>query len=76
MKKIIQLALILLFIGFGAAAIAQAPIPPPPPSGNGNTTNQTAGGGAPLGSGLSFLLAMASVHAGRKWMLHNSRQKV
>jgi len=51
-------ALLIVFMGFSSLVIkSQGPgDPPPPPSGHGNDYNYQNGGGAPLGSGLFFMM--------------------
>jgi hypothetical protein len=46
---------------------AQNGDPPPPPSQHGETGNQPAGGGAPIGEGLTILTLLGTAWAGRKW---------
>jgi hypothetical protein len=66
MKKIlIALIFATVFTLAGNALLAQG-APPPPPSGHGSGTNQPAGGGAPVGSGIVILLALGGVYGTRK----------
>ena len=47
------------------SVFAQTPPPPPDNPSNGGT-NGPVGGGAPIGSGLVFLMAMAGAWGGKK----------
>jgi hypothetical protein len=40
--------------------------PPPPPESHGTNSNQSPGGGAPIGSGLSILLGLVAAYGGKK----------
>jgi hypothetical protein len=66
MKKII---IVLIFTSFitlaGNEILAQGP-PPPHSGGHGSGLNQPAGGGAPIGSGIGFLLALGGAYGARK----------
>jgi len=61
MKKILAFTAILMISGF--SLLAQAP-PPPPAEANGS--GGPVGGGAPIGSGLILLIAMAAGYGGNK----------
>ncbi len=61
MKKILAITAILMISGF--SLLAQAP-PSPPPNAGGN--GGPVGGGAPIGSGLILLIAMAAGYGGNK----------
>ena len=67
MKKLIQILFLSLFLTLGIQQIqAQTASPPPPPSGTGASGNSTAGGGAPIGSGLFILLGLAGAYGAFK----------
>jgi hypothetical protein len=73
MKKII--VQVILFIGLSLSSmVLLAQGPPPPPGDHGETTNQDAGGNAPIGGGLGILLALGAAYGGRKiykaWQQH------
>jgi hypothetical protein len=73
MKKIIvQLVLVIGLSLSSMTLLAQGP--PPPPGDHGETTNQDAGGSAPIGGGLGILLALGAAYGGRKiykaWQQH------
>lgn len=73
-KKIIQLMLIAGITFATFAVNAQSP-PPPPAGGHGQNTNQpNNGGGAPIGSGLTILLALGAGYGGKK--LYDARKKI
>ena len=61
MKKILTLTAILMISGF--SLLAQAP-PTPPENAGGN--GGPVGGGAPIGSGVVLLIAMAAGYGGKK----------
>jgi len=63
MKKILAITAILMISGF--SLLAQAPPPPPNDPSNGGTGGPV-GGGAPIGSGLVLLIAMAAGYGGKK----------
>ena len=42
----------------------------PPPNSHGQTTDQAAGGGAPIGGGLFILLGLGAAYGGKKWYDH------
>ena len=67
MKKILTLTAILMISGF--SLLAQAP-PAPPENAGGN--GGPVGGGAPIGSGLVLLIAMAAGYGGKK--VYNARK--
>lgn len=62
MKK---LNLLLIGLVFSMTVYSQGP-PPPPPSEHGQTGDQRSGGGAPIGSGLTILLGLGIIYAGKK----------
>ncbi len=45
---------------------ANAQTVPPPPDAHGQTTDQVAGGSAPIGGGLFILLGLGIAYGGRK----------
>ena len=58
-------ALILLgFMTIAQISLAQAPTPPSGDKGSNN--NGVPGGGAPIGSGMVLLIAMAAGYGGKK----------
>jgi len=61
MKKILAIAAFLMISGF--SLLAQAP-PTPPENASGN--GGPVGGGAPIGSGVVLLIAMAAGYGGKK----------
>jgi hypothetical protein len=63
MKKILVLSIVLMISGF--SLLAQAP-PVPPSSANNGGSNGPVGGGAPIGSGVVLLIAMAAGYGGKK----------
>jgi hypothetical protein len=65
---------ILFFMAFTQTSPAQEP--PHPPSEKGTSTNHGPGGpaGAPIGSGMTILLAMGAAYGAFK--LHQLRSKV
>ena len=62
MKKFITISILVFTIGILSA---QTPPPPPNDPSNGNT-NGPVGGGAPVGSGMVLLMAMAAGYGGKK----------
>jgi hypothetical protein len=67
MKKILITLILAAFITLaGNALLAQGTPPPPPSGGHGSGTNQPAGGGAPIGSGIGILLALGGAYGARK----------
>ena len=65
MKPLIKLLLLTLFAINSQLLFAQG-APPPPPDGHGGDTNQPAGDGAPIGSGLAILLSLGAAYGGKK----------
>ncbi len=57
--------LVIFLLSFSPILLAQDP-PPPPSVGHGQSGNQPPGGGAPIGSGLVFLLALGAAYGGKK----------
>ena len=70
MKKFITKSILVFTIGILSA---QTPPPPPNDPSNGNT-NGPVGGGAPIGSGVVLLIAMAAGYGGKK--VYDSRRKL
>lgn len=62
-KTVIKLLLIIVLIAGSQALMSQ---PPPPPSDHGLSSNQNAGNGAPIGSGVGILLALGAAYGGKK----------
>jgi len=73
MKKIILIPILFVALMLGTQSI-QAQVPPPP-SDHGTTTDQTPGGGAPIGSGLFILLGMAGAYGGVKGWQYLKKEK-
>jgi hypothetical protein len=69
MKKIILQSSLTILMVLGTsiftAALADDPGPPPPPPNGGQGGNQP-GGAAPLGNGITLLLALSAGYAGKK----------
>ena len=70
MKNIVRIFVLTLFVFVSIvppiSVFAQDPPPPPPGGGHGAGGSQVPGGGAPIGSGLVFLIAMAAGYGGKK----------
>ena len=62
----IFIAFISLALLLGIHTVSVAHPPPPPPGGHGNTGNTPPGGGAPVGEGMYFLLALAGIYGAHK----------
>jgi hypothetical protein len=71
MKK--QIILFVIMVFGGLALMAQAP-PTPPSSANQGGTGPVGGGGAPIGSGMVLLIAMAAGYGGKK--VYQARKKL
>ena len=71
MKKIFTLTAILMISGF--SLLAQAPPTPPENPSNGGTGGPV-GGGAPIGSGVVLLIAMAAGYGSKK--VYNARKRL
>ena len=69
MKKILTLTAILMITGL--SLLAQEPPPPPPDAGS---QGGPVGGGAPIGSGVVLLIAMAAGYGGKK--VFDARKKL
>ncbi|HOI31531.1 MAG TPA: hypothetical protein PLC47_02100 [Bacteroidales bacterium] len=65
MKALIKILLFALF-ALNASILFSQGAPPPPPSGHGGDTNQPAGNGAPIGSGVGILLVLGAAYGGKK----------
>lgn len=69
MKNKVRIFVLTLFVFVSivstTSVLAQDP-PPPPVGGHGAGGSQVPGGGAPVGSGLILLIAMAGSYAGKK----------
>ena len=65
MKKLIFSIVFVLAFLISNQLLAQG-APPPPPDGHGGDTNQPAGNGAPIGSGVAILLALGAAYGGKK----------
>lgn len=64
----IKQIIVLTLITFSTILIAQ---PDPPGGGHGGDSNEGAGGGAPIGSGVVTLIVLSLVWGGRKvYFLH------
>ncbi len=67
MKNIVKIFVLTLFVLVSTTSVfAQDPPPPPPGSGHGAGGSQVPGGGAPIGSGVVLLIAMAAGYGGKK----------
>ena len=66
--NIVKVSLIItLFTGWGLVAMAQGPGgPPPPPGDHGQSTNQQAGGGAPIGTAVTLMIGLFGAYGARK----------
>jgi len=78
MKNIVRIFVLTLFVLVlivpPTSVFAQDPPPPPPPGGgHGAGGSQIPGGGAPIGSGLVLLIAMAAGYGGKK--VYNFRKR-
>ncbi len=56
--------IITLFVFSNVVVLAQAP--PPPPADAGAANSGPVGNGAPIGSGLTIMLAMFAAYGGKK----------
>lgn len=75
MKKLIIFLSLLSFLMI--APIVQAQTPPPPNNGTtsgGGTT--PVGGGAPVGSGLAFMLALGLTYSVKKYWENTPEKKI
>ena len=75
MKNLIRISLLFIALTLSSQiTVAQTQAAPPPPSDHGTSTDQTPGGGAPIGSGLFILLALGGIYGGVK--VYKTRKKV
>ncbi|NQU33518.1 MAG: hypothetical protein HQ521_09810 [Bacteroidetes bacterium] len=67
MKKNIKIYLvaILLFVGLSHSEFIYSQVPDPP-SGHGSSSNESPGGGAPIGGGLFILVSLGIAYGGKK----------
>jgi len=65
-KLFVMTFFVLVLIVPPTSVFAQDPPPPPPGGGHGAGGSQVPGGGAPIGSGLVLLIAMAAGYGGKK----------
>ncbi|MBK7173177.1 MAG: hypothetical protein IPH84_08075 [Bacteroidales bacterium] len=65
--------LVMILILVVPPTMAQEP-PHPPTTGHGVTGNQSPGGTAPVGGGISILLALGAMYAGKKVFRSNSEE--
>jgi hypothetical protein len=66
MKKILIQLMIILSLTLAGTALYSQPGPPPPPDEHGLDGDQSAGGMAPIGSGVAILLSLGAAYGGRK----------
>lgn len=71
-KRIFRLMLTGMFVMATAGVFSQDP-PPPPGGGHGQSGNQTPGGSAPIGGGVTLLVALAAGYGAKK--VYDLRQK-
>ena len=62
MKKILMISIVLMLSGF--SLLAQAPPSPPVNANEGG--GPVGGGGAPIGSGIVLLIALAAGYGGKR----------
>lgn len=60
--KILFVSVIVLFFSIGLMGQG----PPNPPGDHGSSTDESAGGGAPIGGGTLVLLGLGALYAGKK----------
>ncbi|MBU2557018.1 MAG: hypothetical protein KJ578_04470 [Bacteroidetes bacterium] len=65
MKPVKHILFTIAFFICTTTAFAQG-APPPTPDGHGGDTNQPAGNGAPIGSGMGILLALGAAYGAKK----------
>jgi hypothetical protein len=79
MRKLLNILTVSLFLSLailftnGLSAQTETPAAPPPPQTHG-VGGEIPGGGAPVGEGLIFLLAMGAAYGTKK--LYKSRKKL
>lgn len=66
MKNKFLITLIVIGLCLFTGVYGQNGDPPPPPANHGLQQNQPAGGGAPVGEGLFFLIFLGAGYAIRK----------
>jgi len=72
-KKIIGLAILMLFFAPLTQVMAQGG-PPPPPPGDPDGGDTPIGGNAPIGTGLVILSSLGLAYGGKK--VYDARQKL
>jgi hypothetical protein len=66
-RKILLASFLVFFaIVTTSKTYADTPPPPPPEGGHGQGGSQIPGGGAPVGSGFTFLIALAAGYGAKK----------
>ncbi len=73
-KKIIGLAILILFFAPLTQVMAQGAPPPPPPPGDVGSGDAPIGGNAPIGAGLVILSTLGLAYGGKK--VYDARQKL
>ena len=73
MKKLIKSIILALFIFSSGILLAQNP--PPPNDDPKNNGGKDLGGHAPIGAGITLLLALGAAYGGRKTYLLNRKDK-
>jgi hypothetical protein len=71
-NNIIGFFLVLTLFFAASVSVAQTQAPPPP--GHGTTDPTVPGGGAPVGEGIVFLVAMGAAYGARK--VYSMRRKL
>lgn len=76
MKKIFYkgILLVVVFIGINMINPVFADVPPPPPPPENGTGGNVPGGGAPVGSGIVFLISLAAGYGAKK--AYQARKKL
>lgn len=69
-SKILYFAVIILFLVIAGIAKGQPPLPPS--NGHGSSTNEPAGAGAPVGSGVMLLITLSVAYGTKK--IYNARK--
>lgn len=76
MIQIIKIYLVLILILFSVSLFGQSNIPPePPPQGGTPTGGTPMGEGAPIGGGITLLLAMGAAYGGKKYVDYRKKLK-
>ncbi|HNQ59338.1 MAG TPA: hypothetical protein PK028_00850 [Bacteroidales bacterium] len=66
-RYIFRLMLFAAILVASLSVYSQPQNPPPPPAGgHGQSTNQSRGGGAPLGTGIGIMLALGGAYGAKK----------